>query len=206
MPFPAARCNVPVVQQAKAGTEACWPLASQTRGDGREPGPVQEVEHYQLDTVGLTSAHAGSGNQTSGEHLEGCGDTHKLLALHCCVVLSLRNMRVVSMQLQVAGRKALIVVCAYAPNSSIRLCSDHQPKSVIWHIQTVSRLILESLDSEKNTWNAIFANRDPSHICWWFEMQFKADFYRCDSIRTFWLLKSDFKVCFVSLATRHTTT
>ena len=41
----------------------------------------------------------------------------------------------------------------------LRLWSDLQPKSDLWLIQNVSRLIFESLDSKKKTWNTFFANR-----------------------------------------------
>ncbi len=51
-----------------------------------------------------------------------------------------------------------------------------------------------------------FCKLDPSHIWRWFEMRFQWTCYRCVSVQMLWLLKSDFKVSFESLAIRHTTT
>ncbi len=53
-------------------------------------------------------------------------------------------------------------------------------EELFWHIQIVSRLILESLDSKK------------TH-----EIHGYTDFYRCVSVRTRWSLISDFKKCFL---------
>ena len=45
---------------------------------------------------------------------------------------------------------------------------------------------------------------DPSHIWRWFAMRLQSGFYRWVSVWTFWPLKSNFKVSFASLTTRHT--
>ncbi len=50
----------------------------------------------------------------------------------------------------------------------------------------ISRLILESLDSEKTMMKCNFCKSDASHIWRWFEMRFPSNFYRRVSVRTPW--------------------
>jgi len=91
---------------------------------------VRKVERYQL---GLTSRHStGSGTKLlqrgwtlsfSGfaqgvRRQAGVGILTSPRLSAAVLGFSLVNERVTSMRLQVAGRKALTVVCAYAPNSS----------------------------------------------------------------------------------------
>lgn len=90
-----------------------------------------------------------------------------------------------------------VCVCVHlSSSSSIRPCSDCQPKSIIWHIQIVTRLILWSLDSKKNPKKHMkcdFCKSDPSHIWSWL----KCDSNRISTVRMLWLLKLDFSVSFL---------
>jgi len=100
---------------------------------GKEPELVREVERHQLDMVGLTSTHS-TGSRTkllergwtlvSGvgqgvRHQAGVGILTSPRLSAALLEFSSVNERVASIGLQVAGGKALTVVCAYAPNSRV---------------------------------------------------------------------------------------
>jgi len=114
---------------------------------------VQEVERYQLDMVGLISMHSTG----SGTKLLQRGWTLSFSGVAQCVrrqagvgiftsprrsaaVLEFApvNERVASMRLQVAGGKALTVVCAYAPNISeyLGVLGWHPGKGSIWGLHS----------------------------------------------------------------------
>jgi len=98
---------------------------------GKEQELVREVERYQLDMVGLTSTHStGSGAkildcawtlfiQSCVKHQADVGILNILWLSAAVLEFSPVNERVTSMRLQVAGEKALTLVCAYAPSSSL---------------------------------------------------------------------------------------
>jgi len=100
---------------------------------GKEPELVQEVGHYQLDLVGLTSTHSVSsgtllldrgwtlffsGVAQGVRRRAGVGILTSPRLGASLLEFTPVDERVASLHLRVMGGKTLTVVCAYAPNSS----------------------------------------------------------------------------------------
>lgn len=60
-----------------------------------------------------------------------------------------------------------------------------KPKSVIWYIQIVFKLIFrKSGETKQKPHEMCFCQLDPSHVWRYFETRYQSDFYRCASVGT----------------------
>lgn len=63
-------------------------------------------------------------------------------------------------------------------------------ENIFWHIQIVSRLILESVDTKKHM-KCHFCKSDPSSILRWSELRFQSDFRKINNVIRLLLLQSN---------------